>query len=254
MLESARCAGWRLVYSVTRGFAFHMSHPSGKSLLIMALLLAAGFSAGCVNGPFYRMWYKKQWDEDEKYGPTFYTRMEELKKLQKRAKSMNAEEQLQVVQQLTPSLNQDPCNIYRAEVAWTLSSLSCPAAAEALTIAIKDQEPRVRTVACQAWGKRDDQQALQVLTEVVTSDTDLDVRCAAARELGHFKDQAAVRALGTALDDPDPSLQHRAVLSLRSVTGKDYGDSVPAWRQFVRGEQVRPNEGPTLVQRLRRIF
>ena len=112
----------------------------------------------------------------------------------------------------------------------------------------------MRTVACHALGKRQDPESLQTLALAVAKDPDLDVRTAATKELGRFKDQEAVRALAVALDDTDPALQHVAVQSLHSVTGKDFGDSVPAWRQFVRGEQVKPGEGASLAEKLRRLF
>jgi hypothetical protein len=231
-----------------------MRHLGGKFLPMLGLWFVVGALAGCVNGPFYRMWYQKQWDEDEKYGPTFYTRLDELQVWRNKAKSMSADEQARVAQQLTQALAQDSCSTYRSEVVRTLAVFTTPAAMDGLRLAIKDKEPSVRTVACHALGKHRDRDALQALSEVVVNDQNRDVRMAAARELGDFKEQEAVRALGLALEDTDPALQHLAVQSLRSVTGKDFGDSVPAWRQFVRGEQVKPGEQPSLAERLRRLF
>jgi hypothetical protein len=89
---------------------------------------------------------------------------------------------------------------------------------------------------------------------MVRSDGDLDVRIAAARELGKFEDRAAVQSLGAALDDPDPALQRRAVESLRRISGEDFGNSVPAWRQYVRGEPVDQPEPPSMVQWLLTYF
>ena len=44
-------------------------------------------------------------------------------------------------------------------------------------------------------------------------------------------------ALGEALADADPAMQYRAVLSLKQATGKDLGNSVDRWQQYVKGEQ-----------------
>jgi hypothetical protein len=63
-----------------------------------------------------------------------------------------------------------------------------------------------------------------------------------------------VQALGIALDDADPALQHRAVQSLERVSGEDFGDSVPAWRQYVRGEPVNAPEPPSIAERFRELF
>lgn len=231
-----------------------MHHLGYKSLLRLWLLIAVGTATGCVNGPFYRLYYGKDWAADEQYGPTFYTRLEELKEIRGRAGRMSEEEQTRVAQQLLASLREDPSPPYRREVVRTLGTLSAPVAAEGLRSAAKDSSEDVRIAACRAWGQRGGPEALQVLGEVVGSDSDRDVRVAAIRELGEFKDQAAVRSLGVALDDTDPALQHRAVESLRSVTGKDFGDSVAAWRQFVRGDQIQPTEEPWLARKLRHLF
>ena len=231
-----------------------MRHFHGNLLPVFGLCLTVGTLVGCVNGPFYRMWYGKDWAADEKYGPTFYTKLEEMKKLRSGIKSLDAEEQTRVAQQLTQTLSQDPCPPYRSEIVKTLALCPAPAATEGLRLAIQDKDASVRTVACRAWGQREEQEALQVLAQAATADPDHDVRMTAVRELGKFKDQQAVRALGQALEENDPALQHLAVESLRSVTGKDFGDSVPAWRQFVRGEQVKPGEPPSLAEKLRRLF
>ena len=66
--------------------------------------------------------------------------------------------------------------------------------------------------------------------------TCVDVRLAAGRALGQLGGDDAVAALRPALDDPDPALQYRAMQSLREITGKDFGDNVVSWREYVRGE------------------
>ena len=237
-----------------------MRHFGVKLLAMLSLWFAVGAFSGCVDGPFYRMWYRKQWEEDEKYAkehaptPTFYTRLEELKKVRSSAKAMSSDEQVRVAQQLTQTLTQDACPSYRAEIVRTLAVVPGPAAAAGVRLAFQDKDASVRTVACHALGKHQDPESLQTLALVVAKDPDLDVRTAATKELGRYKDQEAVRALAVALDDTDPALQHVAVQSLHAVTGKNFGDSVPAWRQFVRGEQVKPGEGSSLAEKLRKLF
>ncbi|MBC8869595.1 MAG: HEAT repeat domain-containing protein [Planctomycetes bacterium] len=221
---------------------------------ILALCLVAICVCGCADNPARSLWYRQQWEEDEKHGPTFHTRLEDLTSLRTGADQLNEAEQARVAQQLNQVLAEDPSPLYRGEAVRTLGSLSTPIAAEGLGRAIQDNEPSVRIAACQAWADRGDQEALQVLSQVVGSDTDLDVRMAATRGLANFSDPAAVRALGLALDDADPALQHRAVQSLRAVTGEDFGNSVPAWRQFVRGEPVRRPDPPSIAESLRNLF
>ena len=81
---------------------------------------------------------------------------------------------------------------------------------------------------------------------------DADVRLAAAKALGETKNREAVAALGEALDDSDPAMQYRAVLSLKQVTGKDLGNDVNRWQQYVKGEPPEPT--PSLAERIRRLF
>lgn len=198
--------------------------------------------------------YRSQWEEDEKYGPTFHARLEELTSLREGAELLNQAEQAKVAQQLNQALADDPSPLYRAEVVRVLGALPTPVAEEGLRRAIEDDKSTVRIAACRAWADRGGQEALQILSRVVGSDENLDVRIAATRGLANFSDPAAVRALGLALDDPDPALQHRAVQSLKEVTDKDFGNSIPEWRNFVRGEPVHRPEPPSIAETLRNLF
>ena len=59
-------------------------------------------------------------------------------------------------------------------------------------------------------------------------------------------------ALGEALADSDPAMQYRAVLSLKQTTGKDLGNSVERWQQYVKGEQPEP--APRWPSAIRSLF
>jgi len=231
-----------------------MHISGGKYLSFLGLCLAACCVFGCAGSPIHTMLYSSQWAADEKDGPTFHTRLGELSSLRDGAARLNETEQARVAQQLNQALAEDPSPLYRIEVVRVLGTLSTPFAAEGLRRAIQDDDASVRIAACEAWTNRGGQEALQMLGHVVGSDTDLDVRMAATRALANFEDPAAVRALGLALDDPDPALQHRAVQSLREVTGEDFGNNVPDWRNFVRGEPVRRRDPPTIAETLRNLF
>ncbi|MBI2481698.1 MAG: HEAT repeat domain-containing protein, partial [Planctomycetia bacterium] len=111
----------------------------------------------------------------------------------------------------------------------------------------------VRIAACRAWGRRGGPEALDVLARTVSNDSDLDVRLAATTQLAKFQDRQSLEALAVALNDKDPALQHRAVQSLKSVSGRDYGDSVPAWRDYVEGRSPVLPEPPSIAERLRSL-
>ena len=88
-----------------------------------------------------------------------------------------------------------------------------------------------------------DGEAVQVLAGVLASDSDRDVRMAAACGLGHSHDPAAAQALGTALNDPDPAMRYRAMKALRESTGKNIGtdpSDAERWRKYVKTGEVPP--------------
>ena len=64
---------------------------------------------------------------------------------------------------------------------------------------------------------------------------DADVKLAAAQALGKINSPESIQALAVALDDRDPAMQYVGVQSLKSITGKDYGPDVQAWRQVAAG-------------------
>jgi hypothetical protein len=231
-----------------------MSNSVSKFVIALGLCLTIGFSWGCMGTPAYRQWYRSQWMEDEQTKPSLHARLEELEALRGRASGMSEAEQAQMAASLSRALAEDPTPLYRVHVVRTLAGLSAPAATEALRGAVHDKDPGVRIAACAAWGRRGSDDAIPVLAEVLSKDAELDVRIAAARELENFRTPGVIPALGVALDDSDPALQHRAIQSLKVVTGKDYGNSVPAWRQFVREGAVQPSEVPSLAERLRELF
>ncbi len=231
-----------------------MSTNSSKSIVFLGLCLALGLLSGCMGDPIYRLWHRKQWMDDETFGSTMYSRLEDLSAVRKRADDMSQAEQAGVARDLITALQDDPSPVYRGQVVRTLSLLTNPVASEGLQLALQDDDPDVRIEACKAWSRRGGPDAVPTLAGVVGTDTNLDVRVAATRELANFKEPAAVSALGVALDDADPALQYRAVQSLKSVTDKDFGNNVPAWRQYVRDGTVPPGAEPSVAERFRDLF
>jgi HEAT repeat protein len=125
--------------------------------------------------------------------------------------------------------------------------------AAVLQAALGDTEVDVRVAACHAWGQRKGPEAVEHLTRVIASDTNIDVRLAATRALGETRERGAIAPLAEALVDADPAMQHRAVESLRSVTGEDFGSDVNAWRQYAQSGHA--DVAPTgLAQRMRKLF
>jgi HEAT repeat protein len=142
--------------------------------------------------------------------------------------------------------------LIRVEIIRALGRYPGPDADAVLKAALSDADTHVRVAGCEAWGKRGDSQAVKLLAEALRGDVDADVRLAAARALGETKNREAVASLGEALNDSDPAMQYRAVLSLRQVTGKNLGNDVNRWQQYVKGDL--PESSPSLTERMRRMF
>jgi len=180
-------------------------------------------------------------------------RIEKLKKLSDAAALASPDQKRQVSEQLAASIKTEKDPLIRLAIIRTLGRYPGPAADVILKAALSDAEAHVREAACEAWGKRNDDQAVALLSEALRSDVEADVRLAAAKALGETKNPAAVAALGEALSDTDPAMQYRAVLSLQEATGKDFGESVERWQQYVKGE-LKDDPTPSLAERFRRMF
>ena len=179
-------------------------------------------------------------------------RIESLKALAKTASTMDTAQREQVAQELAAEIRKEEDPILRGEIIHTLSFFPGPTCDSVLRLAVNDPDADIRILVCRIWGKRGDADAAKLLVGMLTSDADKDVRKAAARELGHSHDPAAVAALGGALDDPDPAMQLVAVRSLRESTGKDFGNDVDRWREYVKSGSVKPSSSPSFAERLRR--
>jgi HEAT repeat protein len=179
-------------------------------------------------------------------------RIAEYKRLAAESDKVGQEERTRVSEQLSATIRTEKDPLIRTEIVRALGVYPSPSADAILKAAVTDAEPQVRIAACEAWAKRRDDQAVQLLSAAMSGDVDSDVRLAAAKALGETRNPAAVKPLGEALNSDDPAMQYSAVLSLKKVTGKDFDNDVSRWQQFVRGETPAPP--PTLAERMRRLF
>ncbi|HEX3654961.1 MAG TPA: HEAT repeat domain-containing protein [Pirellulales bacterium] len=199
-------------------------------------------------------WWKKKETAPVDQGPTIATPQDRINKLHQMAKTVPERGPAQLEgesQDLAQVLRKEEDPLLRAEILRTMAVYPTEIATKMLTAGLKDTDRDVRVACCQAWAKRKGHDATRLLSEMLTSDTDIDVRMAAARALGDTGDPAATTALALALEDHDPAMQYRAVQSLRKLTGKKYGDNVAVWRDYVKGKS--PPE-PSLSARMKSWF
>jgi HEAT repeat protein len=176
--------------------------------------------------------------------------VEGLRKMAKAAAKKSPEQQEESSKLLAAAIQKESDPIIRAEMVHTLGFFVSATATAVIRAALKDPDADVRVAACDALARRKGPVAVAGLTETLKSDLDKDVRLAAARALGETKDPAAREALGVALDDPDPAMQYRAVMSLRQVTGQNFGNDVARWRAYVKGEPPPKAKPVSIANRL----
>lgn len=230
--------------------------PMPRKRWNLCLLLAALAITGCAEAPVPGMsslnpWLRKEWADDEKLGTTYYQKQTELANVRSRAGSYPPAERQQIVTQLATRYREEPGRVLRADIIRTLAAFPDSLAEETLLVAATDQDATVRRLACEGLGSRKSTEALNALAQTVGTDTEAEVRVAAARSLRNFKDPIAVRALGVALEENDAAMQFVAMDSLKVVTGKSYGTSVPAWKEYVQGGSPAPVPGPSIASQMR---
>ena len=220
-----------------------MANRRGGICLLVFGLLTAGL-CGCERK--LASWYPFATPVNEDHGITTpEQRIKSLKELAKKAPETSDQGQREsICQELAQEIRKEPDSIIRGEILRTMAAYGGRMADTVLRVAVRDTDADVRVIVCDLWGKRKDAEAVQVLAGVLTSDSDRDVRMAAARGLGHsHNDPVAVRALGTALDDTDPAMRFRAMAALRESTGKAIGtdpSDADRWRQYVKTGEVPP--------------
>jgi HEAT repeat protein len=105
-------------------------------------------------------------------------------------------------------------------------------AKQVLIAGLQDENLDVRLACCHALGQRADADTVTVLRGTLENDAALDVQLAVVDALGKIKSPESVAALAVAVNDRDPALQYAAVQSLKSISGKQLGNEVAAWRAY----------------------
>jgi HEAT repeats len=224
------------------------------NLLLAAALAAAALGTGCADGPVPEMrylnpWIREQWADDERRATTYHRKVADLATLRTQAKNLPPAERDRIAAQLAARLQDESSPALRAELVRTLGELPSPAAQQAVLAGLQDEAGFVRMVACRSLGRQPNPESFQALAQAVANDTNLDVRVAAARELGKFRDFEAPQALRPALDDRDPALQVAAMQSLESLTGRtNFRNSAATWREYLDGGNPAPPPGPSLAE------
>jgi len=227
--------------------------------LASAFCLMFPLFTGCVGGEYHGIsawnpYIRQEWAEDERMGPTFHSRMAELRDIKRSAKSLDFQQQERTVSQMSGLLQNDENPMIRAASVRVLGEIASIAALAGIQDAAVDPDPLVRIAASEAFGRRADSESAAALSHLLANDEDSEVRLSAVAALGNCPEQQAIQALTLALDDSNTAIQNRAVQSLKSSTGQPLGDNIAVWRAYVHGEPspIQPTE--SFAKRLRRMF
>lgn len=215
--------------------------------LLAAWVLCAG--AGCSTILGYRGWPLPEHDHTSFHTPKM--RLDAIKQFAARADGTDSSAQREYVDQLARQIQIEPDPLVRQAIIRATSEFRTPLAYQILEAGLKDDSDLVRLASCQSLGARQETRAVASLATVIRDDDDKDVRLAAVEALGKIKDPSAVAALAVALDDRDPALQYVGVQSMKSITGKNYGGDVAAWRQVAAGESPPEPPAPSIAERIR---
>ncbi len=233
-----------------------MHGANGRRLTTLFLALGLILPAGCRRFDVGPSWLPFQNESDDDIvGVTLpQEKVGRLRSLASNSAYATPQQKQETSVELARSLATEEDLTIRIEIVRALGEFPGAEADLALSKALSDSESDVRVAACEVWGKRGDAEAVQQLSSILSGDIDKDVRLAAARALGHSKSPAAIAALGTMLEDKDPAMRYRAVLSLREITGRDFDSDVRRWQEYVKNGSPQPAESTSVAQRFRSIF
>lgn len=205
-----------------------MGQNSACQWLFLGIVASASLF-GCASLP---------WMEKERTSiVTPRMRMSAIEEMGVRGRESDADEQLQISQQLAKQIQTEPDPLVRRTIQESIGQLETQLAKDVLIAGLQDDNLEVRLSCCHALASRSDPGVISALSAVLENDQDLDVRLAAIDALGQMKSPQSVAALAKAVNDRDPALQYAGVQALKSVSGKDLGNEVEAWREYAASEQ-----------------
>jgi hypothetical protein len=196
-----------------------------------------------------------------------YERKKEIRlKGEKGTTIPDAEKEI-LVAQLMVEYRTSPDPNMRREAVDALAKIPHPKRDQYMKEILKDDDPFVRLSALEGIGNTfsgSNAELTSIFIEHSKQDSDKDVRLASVRILGSScsvekkKEKkknsseplspelrnTIIFALGEALYDKVPAIRYESMQSLRQVTGKDYGNDINRWTQYVQYTKGANSEQP----------
>ncbi len=161
----------------------------------------------------------------------------------------------QMLTSLAEGLQTESDPLVRETIIESVAQFDSPLVKQILLAGLDDESSLVRVRCCQVLGQGGDPSVIGNLIQALKKEEDIDVRQAAADALGKFKNPAAMRGLIAAIDDRDPALQYTGIQALKSITGRDAGGDISAWRQIAMGEvpTISPQPTTSIAERINNL-
>jgi hypothetical protein len=236
----------------------HFMQGRVHNLAALVLCCCLGLAAGCAQTAesftgFVTKPFRPKSPDELLHIKTPDDRRKELHQIAKSIGNQSPSDQERMARELGAEIRNESDPLMRRAILRALTGCQAPLAVAVQVAGTKDSDAEVRRIACKCLGERGGSEAVQELTRVANSDTETDVRLAAIRALGHTGNTAAMPVLAEALADANPAIQYLAKESLRSVSGRDYGDNLDAWREYAQtGKSSAPEI--SVAERVKRYF
>ena len=227
-----------------------MLSQSGKRGMLLLLSVFMLNLTGCANALTDALPYWPFGDNERTSYLTPAKRMDQMRAMAAQAGRQSASEHETIASSLAAQIKKEEDPLIREEIVRTLSAFPTATSRAVQVAALKDFDAGVRITAIKELTKSKDAEVPSLLAGLVQSDADIDVRLAATEALGSFPNANVLPTLAVALDDTDPALQHRAILSLKATSGQDYGNDISAWRQYARGETPTTRPSSSIAERI----
>ncbi len=211
------------------------------------LLLASFIPAfsGCKDGPMYGLkklnpYYQRQWAEDRKLGPVFDDRLNEIKSLASRMRSLSEEEQKKWLNDLDQLIQYDPSPDIRRQAVFAMRDIRSSEAVPILNRAAKDRSEKVQLAACSVLGDRKEAEAVEILGSMARNSKSMSIRSAAIRGLGKHPIATTKPIFAEFINDKSPVIQYECVLALQRSTEMNFGGDVSEWKKYLADQPVSP--------------
>jgi HEAT repeat protein len=180
-------------------------------------------------------------------------RIEAIEQLAIQADGTDSPQQREIAEQLARQIQVETDPLVRATIVRTIAEFRAPISQQVLEAGLGDGDAHVRMACCHALGKRAEAASVPRLAHALRADKNDDVRMAAADALGKIKTPESLQSLVAAIDDRDPAMQYVGIQAMKSVSGKDYGGDVSAWKQLAAGGDPPLPPAPSMAERVRSV-